>query len=64
MYENTNVRNTGGYPDIVQVAFRNGHVRSYDERVALPPPYVISTNELYRMFRENPIGYKPKHLKK
>ena len=57
-------RNCGGYPDIMQISFRNGHVRSYIDQVIQPRPHTIRTDELNRLFRENPLGYQPKHLKK
>lgn len=77
MSENTNVRilpmpvprpiwryDDGGYPDRLQVPFRNGHVRTYWLAVEQPEPQVISRRGLALMFKENPLGYKPKHAKK
>lgn len=55
----------GGYPDTLKVSFVNGKIRTYRlDPVQQPKPHVISTKELARLFKENTLGYKPKHAKK
>ena len=56
----------GGFPERLQVGFRNGKVRTYwlaEDTAFQPKPHLISQEAFDRLFAENG-GYRPKHAKK
>ena len=63
-------RQDSEYPEIMQVSFENGKVRTYGLREEMPKPNVMHEDELTRLFKENTYGgyhadgYKGKHAKK
>lgn len=50
------------YPEIIQVSFSNGKVRTYS-MADQPKPNLISRREFNRLYKESG-GYRPKHAKK
>ena len=53
------------YPEILQVSFSNGKIRTYILKEEQPrPSQLLKTSEIAKLFRENTYGYAPKHSKK